>query len=176
MPEFKLEQSDEILITPTGLVTVGKILLTATSLKERLNEVDVDNIKEPKIKNHEIVYSYAGLLAQGKVSFDSIEEFRDLESFITTMRIDNAPASPTLRQRLKKCSLDFNKIIKEENTSMLKVIDPDFNTCYENNVPLDLDDSPFDNSDTKKKVSVEPIKVLMVTILLLLTLVKKDIL
>jgi hypothetical protein len=148
--KFKLEQSDEILITPTGLVTVGK-LLSITSLKEKLNKVKIPDIDEPLIKNHEVLYSYAGLLAQGKVSFDSIEEFRDLDSFITTMGINNCPASPTLRQRLKKGGLDFIKIIKEETVSLLKTVDPDFNTCYENNVPLDLDDSPFDNSDTKKE-------------------------
>ena len=150
MPEFKLVQSDEILITPTGLTTVGKILST-TSLKKRLNKVKIPDIEEPRIKNHEIVYSYAGLLAQGKVNFDNIEEFRDLESFITTMGINNCPSSPTLRQRLKKGALDFIEIIKEENVSLLKAVDPDFNTCYENNIPLDLDDSPFDNSDTHKE-------------------------
>jgi hypothetical protein len=148
--KFKLEQSDEILITPTGLVTVGK-LLSITSLKEKLNKVKIPDIDEPLIKNHEVLYSYAGLLAQGKVSFDNIEEFRDLDSFTTTMGINNCPASPTLRQRLKKGGLDFIKIIKEETVSLLKTVDPDFNTCYENNVPLDLDDSPFDNSDTKKE-------------------------
>jgi len=62
--------------------------------------------------------------------------------------INNCPASPTLRQRLKKGALDFIKIIKEETVSLLKTVDPDFNICYENNVPLDLDDSPFDNSKT----------------------------
>ncbi|SDM74192.1 hypothetical protein SAMN04488599_12340, partial [Halanaerobium congolense] len=80
MSKFKLEQSDEILITPTGLVTVGK-LLSITSLKEKLNKVKIPDIDEPLIKNHEVLYSYAGLLAQGKVSFDNIEEFRDLDSF-----------------------------------------------------------------------------------------------
>ena len=150
MPEFKLVQSDEILITPTGLVTVGK-LLALTSLEERLNRVKIPNIDEPEIYNHEIVYSYAGLLAQGKVNFDDIEEFRDLKSFVTIMGINNAPSSPTLRQRLKNGSLDFIKIVKEQNISLLKTVDPDFSTCYENNIPLDLDDSPFDNSDTKKE-------------------------
>ncbi len=36
MSEFKLEQSDEILNTPTGPVTAGK-LLSITSLKEKLD-------------------------------------------------------------------------------------------------------------------------------------------
>ena len=145
MSEFILEQSDEILITPTGLVTVSKLLST-TSLKERLDKVQIPDIEEPKIKNHEIVFSYSGLLAQGKVNFDCIEEFRGLDSFIKTMGINNSPSSPTLRQRLKKGALDFGEIIKEENIILLNNIDPDFDTCYENIVPLDLDDSPFDNS------------------------------
>ena len=84
------------------------------------------------IKNHEVLYSYTGLLVQGKVSFDSIEEFRDVESYITTMKINNYPSSPTLRQRLKNFDLDFN-------------------SYYENNIPLNMDYNPFNNSDIKKE-------------------------
>lgn len=153
MPEFKLVQSDEILITPTGLTTVGK-LLSLTSLKNRLNQIELPDIDKPYIENHETIYSYAGLLAQGKSNFDDIEEFRDLDSFMKVMRINNVPSSPTLRQRFNKGALDFIEIIKEENIALLETIDPDFiTTSYEDKdyVPLDIDESPFDNSDTNKE-------------------------
>ena len=41
IPDFILVQSDEKIITPTGLTTVGK-LLAETSLKERLNNIELD--------------------------------------------------------------------------------------------------------------------------------------
>lgn len=150
MRNFKLEQSNEILITPTGLSAVGQIL-NHTSLSKRLNEIELPNAKDPEIKNFDIVSSYIGLLAQGKTNFDDIAEFRDLDSFISLLGINKVPSSPTLRQRLKKGTNKFESIIKEENINMLKTIDPDYTSCYEDYVPLDCDESPFDNSDTKKE-------------------------
>ena len=90
-------------------------------------------------------------MAQGKVKYDDIEECRNMDTFATMLGIDKVPSSPTLRQRLQKGAAEFKNIVKEENINLLANIKPDYTNCCEKYVPLDLDESPFDNSDTKKE-------------------------
>jgi len=148
--EFKIEESDEILITPTGLATIGK-LLSLTSLESRLNNVSIPEVPSPNIKHGEVIKSYIGLLAQGKVDFDSIQEFRDNDFFQLALQVDSVPSSPTLRQRMEFAKNKFNQIIREESISLLNTVNPDFTLCTDEHVPLDLDISPFDNSNTDKQ-------------------------
>ena len=160
MPEFKLEQSDEIIIGSTGLATVGK-LLQQTSLEKRVNDMKLPNAKNPKVSNYEVLSSYMGILVQGKTNFDDIEEFRDNDFFSKLLGINNIPSSPTLRQRLNKGAGILDQTVKEETINLLKIVNPNFSICnykkeqqqpeVKDLVPLDCDSSPFDNSNTQKE-------------------------
>ena len=61
------------------------------------------------------------------------------------------PASPTLKQRLDSATGAFNDILLEESARMVRrfaaVVTPGEGEL----VPIDIDVSPFDNSDTKKE-------------------------
>ena len=72
MIKFELVQSDELIVTPTGLAIAG-LLINKTNLVKRLNEYRLEKIYYPDIKNSEVVISYLGLLCQGKNDFDNIE-------------------------------------------------------------------------------------------------------
>jgi hypothetical protein len=94
-----------------------------------------------------------GLLTLGKTHYDDIEPFREDPFFKESLRLTSVPSCSTLRQRLDDVSDAFNDIIKEESAQLLKnTIEPTpivFDT--RSFIPLDIDVTPMDNSNTKKE-------------------------
>lgn len=149
---FKLVQSNELIITPTGVAIIGAILNNNTNLLKRLNEFRIPEVlKDPEITNSEILKSYVALLCMGKSDFESIEEYRGNEFFMKALAIDKVPSCSTLRQRLDMVKDRWNKIILEENIKLLLETEVNYSPCYKDYIPLDIDVSPFDNSKTKKE-------------------------
>lgn len=150
--KFKLVQSNELIITPTGLAIIGLIINNHTNLAKRLNEFKIPEVlEEPEITNAEILKSYVALLCMGKSDFESIEEYRGNDFFMMALGIDKVPSSSTLRQRLDMVKRKWNKIVLEENIKLLVKTEATYSPCYKDYVPLDIDVSPFDNSKTKKE-------------------------
>ena len=145
----------EILTPSAGLAGVGQ-LLSLTNLKLRLNQTRIEENIRPSIAHGDVVFAYLGLLCQGKSDFDQIEALRDDEWFGRSLDLKVVPSSPTLRQRLDQGSLcePWLKIIQSENAKLIRrgraVITP-VKTGKTSCVPLDIDVSPFDNSNTKKE-------------------------
>lgn len=158
MMKFILEDSDETLSTHSGLGLIG-LLLSKTKLSKRFSNLKVPEINSsPSITNGDIITSYIGILCQSKNDFDCIEPFRDDPFFYRALGIKTVPSSATMRQRLnQKANVEgWKSIILEESAILLKQFDSpvtltflkDSETKY---VPLDMDVSPFDNSNTKKE-------------------------
>lgn len=156
--KFILESSDETLSTHSGLGLIG-LLLSKTELSKRFSNLQVPEIKSvPSITNGNVIKSYIGILCQSKNDFDYIEPFRDDPFFYRALGIDMVPSSGTLRQRMNQIARvdGWKSSILEESAALLKQFDApvtpttlkDGKTIY---VPLDLDVSPFDNSNTKKE-------------------------
>jgi hypothetical protein len=103
------------------------------------------------LKNFEVVTSYLGLLLQGKNSFENIEEFRGDIFFSSVLGIENVPSSSRLRQRLDLMPTVINNVIKEESVSLLKKANVKPSACIDDLIPLDIDVTPFDNSNSKKE-------------------------
>ena len=61
------------------------------------------------------------------------------------------PSSPTLRQRLDSAKSTFNGIIRVESARLVGRFAPAITPCHGNLVAVDIDVSPFDNSETKKE-------------------------
>lgn len=118
---FQLEQTNELLTTHSGLSLVGLLL------------------------------PHLGLLCQCKSDFDHIEAFREDDFFQLSLGIDQVPSSATLRQRLDMAGSLWNSIILEESARMLKSAGAEITPSIRELVPLDIDVSPFDNSNTKKE-------------------------
>lgn len=150
MPKFIFVQSDEDIMPIGGLALVGA-LLDKTRLNERLNKIPVKDIKNTRIKNSDIIRSYLGLLCQGKNDFEYIEEFRDDPFFQNVLDIEKVPSSSRLRQRLDLAPEVFKTIVKEESAKLLNLMNVKLTPCTHEFIPLDVDVSPFDNSDTKKE-------------------------
>jgi len=149
--KFKVRFTKERLITPTGLAIAG-LLLDKTDFKKRADSIKLKDNANPHIKNSDILISYIGLLCQGKSNFDDIREmFEDKEFYCYALNIKKIPSSETLRQRLDLAGGKLRTMILEENVKMLKAANIELTPCFEEYIPLDVDVSPFDNSNTKKE-------------------------
>jgi len=143
--------SRERLITPIELGIVG-LLLDKTDFKKKVDAVKLKDNENPQIKNSDVAVSYIGLLCQGKSDFDDVREMlEDLEFFTYALNIKKMPSSETLRQRLNMAGKKLREIILEENIKMLKEAKVDLTPCIKEWIPLGIDVSPFDNSNTKKE-------------------------
>jgi len=101
--KFTIEFTD-LNITPSGGLPLVGHLLDKGSLKKLINLSRVPGNPNPSISHSDVVYSYIGLLCQGKNDFDHIEAERNDAVFGYALGIDQAPSSPTLRQRLDQAA------------------------------------------------------------------------
>lgn len=148
--KYRLIQLNENLVTHSGLSIVGQ-MLAKTSLKKRLDRSAIPQVADPTILHSEVVKSYVGLLCQGKSDFDHIEPFREDIFFGQSLRVKKVPSSPTMRQRFNLAGNRWREIVLEESAGMLKTLDAVITPCIRDLVPLDIDVTPFDNSNTKKE-------------------------
>lgn len=153
MKKFEIRFGNERLITPSGVGIVG-LLLHKTELKSRVDKTKLRDRQAPQIKNSDVLFSYIGLLCQGKSDFDAIREMQeDPTAFEYALGIKNIPSSETLRQRLDMAKGKFRTAILEENVNLLNRANAEFTKCSDTHqwIPIDIDVSPFDNSNTKKE-------------------------
>lgn len=149
---YLLEQSDETLLTHSGLALVG-LLLSKTNLQTKLNRIKSPERLHPHIPNGDIALSYIGLLCQGKSDFDHIEPFREDPFFAQAMMFKKGvPSSPSLRQRLDMGGrVGWNRVILKEAVKLLKKCQVTVTPCLRDLVSLDIDVVPYDNSETQKE-------------------------
>jgi hypothetical protein len=144
--DYKIVFTDELISSTSGLFIVGN-LLKKTNLKNRINKQFKNNL----ISNSDIMFSYIGLLCQGKNDFDNIEAYRKEPFFKKALRIDKVPSSPTLRQRFDHIGNDLRDTLLSENVLLIKNTNSVITPCIDDYVPLDIDVSPFDNSGSSKE-------------------------
>jgi hypothetical protein len=153
--KVKIVSTEETIATHGGNLLVGE-LLKKTNLKERITKL-VDGAKAMinGISSGEIITTYVSLLCQAQPDFESAEQFREDEYFADTLEIERVPSCSTLRQRLncigKNHKEEATAIIMEESANLLRSAGIVITPCYKDYVALDIDVSPFDNSNTKKE-------------------------
>ena len=151
MDKFIIEQSDENIMPLGGLPLAG-YLLEITNLENRFNKVPIKGLKNTtKLENFEVMTSYSGLLLQGKNDFQNIEEYRGDIFFSEALGINKVPSASRLRQRLDMMPIIMTEIIKEESCKLLNKNKVKLGTCIDEFIPLDIDVSPFDNSNSQKE-------------------------
>jgi len=148
---MKVIQTKERLITPSGLALVGA-LLRKTGLGRLLNRLGKP--KDVKHQNSNCVYSFIGLLCQGKTAYEDVREMREDPSFFCqALQINTIPSEETMRQRLDDLGLDIaaSDMVMEESLKILKSVGVEPTPTFTGHVALDIDVSPHDNSKTKKE-------------------------
>jgi len=147
---FQIVQGDESLTSHSGLAMVGAVL-ERTTLRERCQTIKLLGHPAPIVSNGDVVAAMIGLLCLGKPDFDAIEPFRDDPFFARALDLGAVPSSPTLRQRLGRLAGEVDDLLREESAAMVGTLAPAVTPVHRDMVPLDIDVSPFDNSNTSKE-------------------------
>jgi hypothetical protein len=148
--QFIISTTDEVLIPQAGLGLVGA-LLQDTKLRQRIDAINVEGYLRPEVKHGDVVAAAIGLLCLGKSDFNDIDAFREDEFFRQALGLHQIPSEPTLRQRLDAMRDACGPILREESALLLRKHARKLTPCHGQWVALDVDVSPFDNSNTKKE-------------------------
>jgi hypothetical protein len=148
--QFIISTTDEVLIPQAGLGLVGA-LLQDTKLRQRIDAINVEGYLRPEVKHGDVVAAAIGLLCLGKSDFNDIDAFREDEFFRQSLGLRQIPSEPTLRQRLDAMRDACGPILREESALLLRTHARKPTPCHGQWVALDVDVSPFDNSNTKKE-------------------------
>ena len=148
--KFIISQTDEILVSHSGLALAGA-LLQGTGIRKRSNGIRLGDRKRPEVSHGDVLTAMIGLLCLGKADFEAIEAFREDGFFGQSLGLGKVPSEGTLRQRLDELEHRCDTILREESAAMIARHAPKLTPCYEDWLALDIDPSPFDNSGTKKE-------------------------
>ena len=153
MKKLVIEFSNERLITPSGLSLMGQLLGKSNFIK-KCNNIKVDGKRsQSQIKNGDILLSYIGLLCQGNISYDAINEMSDdPEYYRLALGITRAiPPAEALRLRMDDIGPSLREEILNANVDMFNTFNVQPSALESGLVPLDLDVTPMDNSKTRKE-------------------------
>lgn len=148
--KFIISETDEVLVSHSGLALAGTIL-QGTQIRKRAAAIRLGDRKRPEVSHGDVLTSMIGLLCLGKPDFEAIEAFRRDEFFRRALGLKKIPSEGTLRQRLDELEHRCDTVLREESAAMVARHAPALTPCYEDWVALDIDPSPFDNSGTKKE-------------------------
>ena len=145
--------TDKRIPAATGVGLVGDILDNA-GFQEQFRKVRSEDKRSRKqIDCGAILTTFIGLLCMGKPDFEAIAEFQnDAAYYQTALHLKRGfPSAATLRQRMDEIGKTQREQLLDFNAHLLKSnhIEP---TALKNGmIPLDMDVTPMDNSNTKKE-------------------------
>ena len=145
--------TDKRIPAATGIGLVGEILERA-GFQEQFRNVRSDNKRSRKqIDCGTIMTTFIGLLCMSKPDFDAIAEFQnDAAYYQTALHLTKGfPSSATLRQRMDEIGKTQREEILGFNTHLLKSNHVEPTALKNGMIPLDMDVTPMDNSNTKKE-------------------------
>jgi len=148
--EFIIKHTDEVLVSHSGLALAGA-LLGQSSLRQRLNDIDLGKRRGPDVSHGDVLLAMIGLLCLGKSDYADIEAYRHEEFFRRALGLKKLPSEETLRQRMDQLGTTPIATLHEESARMIARHAPVLTPCRGEWIPLDIDVSPFDNSGTKKE-------------------------
>ncbi len=148
--KFTISETDEILVSHSGLALVGAMLQGA-QIQKRASAIRLGDHKRPEVSHGDVLAAMIGLLCLGKPDFEAIKAFRGDEFFRRALGLKKIPSEGTLRQRLDELEHRCDALLREESAALVARHAPTLTPCYEDWVALDIDPSPFDNSGTKKE-------------------------
>ena len=139
--DYILERSREEIKSVGGLSLIGRVL-------ERIGFSDAFMSS----RRADILKTQIALLCQGRADFNDVELFRRDAYFRESLGLKNVPSEPTLRQGLDACGDAVRGAIRKANLAALDHVTftPE-QTRHGSYIPVDMDVSPFDNSNSKKE-------------------------
>lgn len=148
--EFIIKQTDEVLVSHSGLALIGA-MLEGSPLRKRLNDISLGKRRRPDVPHGDLLTAMMGLLCLGKSDYADIEAYRHEQFFSRALGLKKLPSEETLRQRMDQLGTEPIATLHEESARLIAQHAPSLTACHGNWLPLDIDVSPFDNSGTKKE-------------------------
>jgi len=139
--DYILERSREEIKSVGGLSLIGRAL-------ERIGF----SAAFTSPRTADILKTEIALLCQGRADFNDVELFRADTYFRESLGLRSVPSEPTLRQGLDACTHATRNAIRIANLAALAqaTFTPE-RTRHGSYIPVDIDVSPFDNSNSKKE-------------------------
>lgn len=125
-----------------------------TDLIKRVNKVPFRDKAKPVISNGDILKSIIGIIAQGKFDYATMDNLRKDPFFKMALNIHNAPSQERLRQRLDIMKPIIKDILDEESIRLIKESEMPLTPTFKDYIPVDIDVSPFDITQTLRKKAV----------------------
>jgi len=105
------------------------------------------------IPNRDVILSFMGILVQGHGDFEAVRTLQEDEeaSKLNLGLTNGVPGEATLRQRMDQIGDRLRGVIVRSNTDMFRKNKVKPSANGKGYVPVDIDVTPMDNSDTKKE-------------------------
>jgi hypothetical protein len=152
LPFDRIEVTDEPIAGNAGLAAIGQLMNIAGIDQVRSGR----NLPNYKIQDTDILKTFCGMVAVGRVGFEHIHHFEKDDFFAVALGIARVPGEASLRQRFEAMSQDRRvhedlpecgiRMLRKVKHPVPKVDVPGF--C---GVRVDTDSSIFDNSQSKKE-------------------------
>ena len=145
--------TDKRIPAVTGIGLVGDILERAGFQNSFSNIESVGKRSKKQIDTGAVMTTFIALLCMGKPDFESVRELQNDAAFYqTALHLKRGfPSAATLRQQMDTIGKSQREELLSFNTHLLKSngIEP---TPLKNGlIPVDMDVTPMDNSNTKKE-------------------------
>ncbi len=152
MSNFRLESTNEVITSNSGIIIAG-LILNSAEFKNHINNALGRQSKYAKnhFTDYEIIKCYIGLLCVGKTSYESIDIFKYDEAFKKSLELPILPSKESLRQRLEKLPDSLNEVLQDFTAGFIKKYGDLPTISGTNYVPVDFDVTPFDNSNSQKE-------------------------
>lgn len=152
MGKINVVFGNERILPASGQALVGQ-LLTRSELCKEADRLIISGHPEPQIPNHDVVLTYMGLLTQGITDFEGVKLLlEDSEAATLNLGLSwGVPSESTLRQRMNAMGQNLRGVTLRTNTQVLRSSGVVPSANEQGYVPVDVDVTPMDNSDTKKQ-------------------------
>jgi len=155
--KFNVRQADIELSSHSGLALLGD-LMAACDFKHEVDKVHLLRRPNPELRHGEVLGTMAALLFLGKPDYDAVKPFHDDKLMRQALGLPRIPSAETLRDRLEKAEHQFDKVVKNLSTDIVRRFGQ-ITPCYQHEtgnlvkeyIPLDIDVTPFDNSGSHKE-------------------------
>ncbi len=147
MNRFIIGYCDEELTSNAGLGLIGVAIHKNSNLKKSLNKLPYHH----GISHIDILSSYIGLLCLGKNDFEALENYRDDLYFQRSLLLNQIPSSARLRQRMDRYARVYNGHVEQATISFLKTVNSKVTAEKTGHVPIDMDVTLMDNSNSNKE-------------------------
>lgn len=149
MRTFRLEQSDKEITSHAGVALIGTAITKHTDLTQA---IDLALSKRHGTPSSDMVKTYLGLMAQGKNDFEAINNVRDDAFFHQALNLKkDIPTEANIRTRFEQEAEILTPIINQANVDFLINRDVSITPLHTGHIPLDIDVTPHDNSNTQKE-------------------------